>query len=427
MSIIITVLSLVVALSILVFVHEFGHLFVAKRTGVVVEEFGVGYPPRVWTFWRSPGEIVVEGLRIIIPRGFELPEGLRARSLVSLETADDARGRPVLTRLEEVDAASPAAAAASRVDRLDPGTIYTLNAIPFGGFARMLGEEDPTFPGSLASKSKRVRIAVLVAGAGMNLITAVLFFALALGLGAPVAADPENAVVQQVLAGSPAEAAGLQAGDVVVQADTTAIVRVQDLIDYTQAHLGQEIQLTVEREGQTLTVPVVPRPNPPEGEGAMGIVLGPRATIKRFPWYEALWLGLKQTAGLVFFILTVPVQLVQGLIPADLARPVGPVGVGRLVGDAVQYSLDTGWWYPVVTMMGSLSVALAVTNLLPLPGLDGGRILFVVVEAIRGRRIDPAKEGLVHLVGMLLLVALMLFITWQDVINPIPSIDWGGF
>jgi regulator of sigma E protease len=123
----------------------------------------------------------------------------------------------------------------------------------------------------------------------------------------------------------------------------------------------------------------------------------------------------------------VPVQVIRGLIPAELARPVGPVGVGQLVGDAVQYSLDTGWWFPAMQIMGSLSVALAITNLLPLPALDGGRILFVIVEGIRGRRVDPAKEGLVHLIGMALLVALMLFITWQDLINPVPPVEWSTF
>ena len=138
-------------------------------------------------------------------------------------------------------------------------------------------------------------------------------------------------------------------------------------------------------------------------------------------------MGARQTVTLTGFIFTVPVQLIQGLIPAEMARPVGPVGVGQLVGDAVQYSIDTGWWFPVMQLMGSLSVALAVTNLLPLPALDGGRILFVFVEAIRGKRVDPSKEGLVHLIGMILLVALMLFITWQDVINPVPSVDWGSF
>lgn len=420
----VTILGLVVALSILVFTHEMGHYLAARRVGVVVKEFGFGYPPRLFTFWHLSGKIVVEGQEIVVPSDLDLPENLAVGSMVTYETGTDDKERLVLTGIKEADPEEDAEAA-SEVEFLDRGTIFTVNAIPFGGFALMLGEEDPSAPGSLASKGKLARIFVLLAGAGMNLVTAVLFFALAMGLGAPVAAEPENARVTGVVAGSPAEAAGLQTGDVIVRADGTDILSLEDLQEFTRDHLGEEVLLTVEREGQTLQIEVVPRPEPPEGEGPMGIVLGPRTTIRKYPWYEALWLGLKQTVRLTLFIFTVPIQVIQGLIPADMARPVGPVGVGQLVGDAVQYSLDTGWWYPAMQMMGTLGVALAVTNLLPLPGLDGGRILFVLVEAIRGRRIDPAHEGLIHLIGLALLVVLMLFITWQDVINPVPSIDWG--
>jgi regulator of sigma E protease len=422
-----TILSLIVALSILVFVHELGHFLAAKRTGVVVEEFAMGYPPRLSTLWHGPGEIIVDGQKIVIPRAFKLPDGLRARSLVTYHTAQDAKGNTVLAGIAEVDPAAPEAVAARRIDRLDPGTIYSINAIPFGGFTKMLGEEDPNFPGSLASKSKRVRILVLAAGSAMNLLVAILFFALVFVLGAPAAADPQNAVIQQVMVGSPADTAGLQAGDIAIRVDDTPILAMQDLISYTQTHLGQEVVLTVERGDEVLTFALVPRVNPPAGEGSMGVILGPRTTIKHYPWYEALWLGLKQTGYMIFYTVTVPVQLIRGLIPVEQVQPVGIVGIGRIVGDAVQYSLDTGWWYPVMQTMGLLSVAVGLTNLLPLPGLDGGRLLFVIIEAVRRRRIDPAKEGLVHLVGMLLLVALMIFLIWQDIAKPLPSVNWGGF
>jgi regulator of sigma E protease len=424
MNPVVTIASLVLALSIMVFGHEFGHFIVAKRSKVVVEEFGFGYPPRLLTFGRTEGRIVVGGKAIVIPRKLKLPEGLQARALVVYETTTDGKGREVLTRIEEVDPQDPSAVAASRVELLDPGTIFTLNAIPFGGFAKMLGEEDPQFPGSLASKSKLTRIFVLSAGVGMNLLTAVAFFSLALGLGAPTVASPENAVVSGISSGSPAEAAGLQINDVIVQADNTSILSITDLQDFTQAHLGQSIELTVHRGAQVLQITLVPRTNPPAGEGPMGISLSPRTEIKHYAWYDAIWSGLKETASMTAFILTVPVQVAKGLIPANLARPVGPVGLGEIVGETVKYSLNTGWWFPVMQLMGSLSVSLAVTNLLPLPGLDGGRILFVIIEGIRGRRIDPSKEGLVHFVGLLLLVALMLFITWQDVVNPLPPINW---
>lgn len=426
MSVLITIFSLVVALSIMVFVHELGHYLAAKRSNIVVKEFGFGYPPRVWTFWRGEGKVVLDGQEIVIPRRFERPEELTARSLVHYETATDDKGRKILTRIEPVEPGSPEATSASYVEFWDAGTIYSVNAIPFGGFTSMLGEEDPTFPGSFASKGKVVRIATLVAGAGMNLLTAIVFFAAALMIGAPVDADPQNALVGAVSPGSPAEAAGLQVGDIIVKADDTDILAPQDLLDFTPKHLGQPVVLSVERDGQLLEIQVVPREKWPENEGPIGIVLGARKTIKRYSWYEAIWGGVQQTVGMTALILTVPVQIIRGLIPVELARPVGPVGVGQLVGGAVQYTIDTGWWFPVMQMLGSLSVALAVTNLLPLPGLDGGRILFIIVEAIRKRRVDPAKEGLVHLIGLLFLVALMVLITWQDVVNPLPSVDWSS-
>jgi regulator of sigma E protease len=423
----VTLVGLVVALSVVVFAHELGHYVAARLSNVVVEEFGLGYPPRLFAFWHTRGKAVIGGQEIVIPRDFKVPEGLGSGSRVIYETMTDAKGRRVMTRLEEAEPDDPEAASADYVDFLDPGTVFTLNAIPFGGFAKMLGEEDPSSPGSLASKGKLSRIFVLSAGSLMNLLTAVLFFSLAMNLGAPAVADPENAVVSAVAPGSPAEAAGFQPGDVIIRTGDTEILTIASLQEYTQAHLGEPIVLTVQRGEQLLEIGVVPRVDPPAGEGPIGIGLSPRTTIKRYPWYEAIWAGLKQTASLVVFIFTVPVQVIRGLIPAELARPVGPVGVGQLVGDAVQYSLDSGWWFPAMQIMGTLGVALAVTNLLPLPGLDGGRILFVIVEAIRGRRVDPAKEGLVHLIGLAFLLAIMLFITWQDLVNPVPGVDWSSF
>jgi regulator of sigma E protease len=426
MNAVVVIVSLFAALSIMVLVHELGHLLAAKRSKVVVEEFGIGYPPRVFSFWRSDGEIVLDGERIVIPRKLKMPEGLRARSLVRYSTQADEKGRKVLASITPVLSEDPAVDTASTVELLDSGTVYSLNAVPFGGFTKMLGEEDPTHPGSLASKSKRTRIAVLAAGSGMNLLAAVFFFSLAMIVGAPALADPENAVVSTVLPGTPAAASGLETGDVILQADGADVLTIEDLQKHTLDHLGEPIVLTIQRGDQTLDITVIPRTSHPPDEGPIGITLTPRTTIQRYPWYKALWMGLKEVVTLTGFIITVPMQILRGLIPADLARPVGPVGVGQLVGDAVQFSLDTGWWFPVMQMMGTLSVALALTNLLPLPAMDGGRILFIVVEGIRGRRLDPAKEGMVHLVGMLLLVALMLFITWQDVVNPIPSLDWSS-
>ncbi len=420
----ITVISLFLSLSLLVLVHELGHFLVGRRAKVIIEEFGIGYPPRLWTLWRSDGWIEVEGKRYVIPGKFSLPEDLDRQSRVRYTTGQDAKNRMVITSLEVVGEDDPEAAFAPPVQALDKGVVYSINAIPFGGFVKFLGEEDPSYSGSLASKSKLTRIAVMAAGAAMNLVLALLFFAGALMLGRPVAADPENAVIYEVAPGSPAEQVGLQPGDIVLEANGGPILKVDDLISATEASLGQPMHLMVKRGENLLEFQVTPRVNPPPREGAMGVVLRARTELKKHGFLEALWLGARETVELTGLIISIPVQIIRGLIPMDQARPVGPIGIGQLVGGAVQFSLDSGWWFPVMQIMGSLSMALAVSNLLPLPALDGGRILFVLVEAIRGKRVDPAKEGLIHLVGLVLLVMLMLFVTWQDIFQPVPMIQW---
>lgn len=419
-----TIVSLVLALSIMVLVHEIGHLVAAKRAGIVVREFGLGYPPRVLKLWRGRGKAIVGGKTLLIPHSFSWPEDVGVGSLALYKAAPDAKGRLVVSEVLAAEGEEQDEGAAGRVEFLDRGTLYSVNAIPFGGFALMLGEEDPTFPGSFASKGRLTRIWVLVAGSAMNLLTAVLFFSLAYGLGAPESAEPPNVLIRDVVPGSPAEGAGLQPGDIIARTDGIDVLTTAGLGQYVRDHKGTPVVLSLLRAGAELTVTVTPRVESPAGEGPMGIIMDVRQEIVHYPVLQAVWLGARKTATLAGLVLSVPVQLIRGMIPAELARPVGPVGIGQIMGDAVRYSLDTGWWFPVSEMLGSLSVALAVTNLLPLPGLDGGRILFVVVEAIRRRRVDPARESLVHLMGIALLLVLMLLITWQDIVNPLPSLDW---
>ncbi|HNR97685.1 MAG TPA: M50 family metallopeptidase, partial [Anaerolineae bacterium] len=418
----ITIVSLLVALSIMVLVHELGHMLTARAAGIVVEEFGAGYPPRLLSLWRSKGRIVIGGRTIVVPRRLSVPQEIVTGSLVSYHAAEDQKGRLVLTDVSVVAPEDPLAGQAQSVELIDRGMLYSLNAIPFGGFAKMRGEEDPGDPGSFASKRKLTRIWVLAAGSIMNLVTAVLFFATAFIVGAPAVAEPPNILVSEVAANSPAQQAGLQAGDLLMRVDDDSVETIEGLQEYIRGRAGAPIVFTVLRGEETIVLSIVPRENPPDGEGPTGILLGQRTVLVHHPWYRSLWLGLREAVSMAALTLALPVQLIRGLIPAELARPVGPVGIGSLIGDAVRYTLETGWWYPVMRMLGSLSVALAVTNLLPLPALDGGRILFVIVEAIRGRRVDPAKEGLVHLVGMALLIGLMLLITWQDLVNPLPSL-----
>jgi regulator of sigma E protease len=360
----VTIVAFVVVLSFLVFIHELGHFVAAKRAGVTVEEFGFGYPPRLLALGRW-GE-----------------------------------------------------------------TEYTLNAIPFGGFVRMVGEEDPSRPRSLAGKPKRTRLAVLAAGAIMNLLLAFLLFSLAFVLGVPVPVEFHRVSVLSVTRGSPAATAGLQMGDLILSADDNPVESPEELVAYIQQHLGEDIRLEVQRGSESLDVRVVPRREWPEGQGPMGAVIQPYASkmdIRAYPLWQALWLGLQETLSTILLTLFIPVLVLRGLIPAAAVRPVGPVGVAQMTSSAAQQVMATGWWFPLLQLTAVVSAGLCLANLLPIPGLDGGRILFVIIEAIRGRRISPEKEGFVHLIGMGVLVVLMLIVTYQDLISPAPTVNWSDF
>jgi len=355
-----TVLISALVLSVLMVAHEVGHFVAAKLAKIRVDEFGLGFPPR----------------------------------LVRLGKRGD--------------------------------TEYTLNVIPFGAFVRMAGENEPGVENGFADKSKKARLAVLVAGPLMNLLVAVIFFGLAFASGWPTATEYKHAMVLRVDADSPAQLAGIQAGDVIVQVDGIELEDTNHLSRYVKTKAGQEILLTLRRGSGYSQLRVVPREFPPEGQGALGIRITEEVTkvsLVYAPPLEALYLGAKETVSTISFTLSLPSLLLrQGLAP-ELARPVGPVGIFQMTGSAASQGIETGWWFPLLRLTGALSVALGLTNLLPLPAFDGGRVLFIVIEAIRRKRVDPKKEGVVHWIGLMALLALMLFITYQDIVSPVPTFE----
>ena len=345
-SMLVTIIAVAVVFTLMVLAHELGHFVVARRAGVKVEEFGIGYPPRILT---------------IAKRG---------------------------------------------------DTEFTLNAIPVGGFVRMLGEEDPEAPGSLASKGRLARAMVLSAGSTMNLVLAIVLLSAVYMMGTltPDETQP-GAGIYEVVEGSPAEEAGLRLGDTVTAVGGQEVENYEALSEYTRAHLGEQMSVTVRRDGAVLApLEITPRADPPEGEGPMGVRIGPPLVIKSYPIWEAIPRGVYETALSLFAIFSWAVAVVRGLVAPQLA---GPIGIVQATSEAVQYGLtDT------MRFAAFLSTQVGILNMLPFPGLDGGRLVFVLLEAIRrGKRISPQREGLVHVIGLAILLGMVLIVSYYDILR----------
>jgi regulator of sigma E protease len=349
-----SILAFALLLGFMVLIHELGHFTVAKLAGIRVEEFGIGFPPRLFALRRGETE-------------------------------------------------------------------YSLNALPLGGFVRMLGEEDPQQPRSFARARKRWRIAILLAGSTMNMIAAALFFAVAYMAGWPTVTATELEV-SRVVAGSPAEQAGLQRGDVILSLGGQPVAQSGDMRRVTEASLGQPVQLEIRRGTTSQTLQVTPRAQWPEGEGPMGIVILDRPTRVepvRYGSVEALGRGVRELGRSIVLTLSIPMLAIQGIVPLELLRPVGPVGLYQATSQATAETTRSGWWFPLLYMAATLGAGLGVANLLPIPGLDGGRLVFIALEALRGRRVSPEREGLIHLVGMAMLLSLVVVITYFDILFPV--------
>lgn len=302
------------------------------------------------------------------------------------------------------------------------GVLYSLNLIPFGAFVKMLGEEDPTHPGSFASKPRWVRAIVLVSGAGMNFLLAIAAFAAALMLGLPTITELGPAQFARVMPDTPAAQAGLRDGDTVVSVQGQP-ANLGQFRQATRSSEGQPMSLVVDRAGQTVPVVVTPTRSP-EGQVIIGVQLATNDVARMDP-VSATVEGARQAVGSIGMTLLLPKMLLDGQVAPSDARPVGLPGMAKMTGEATDYVAQTGLWYPLFMLTGVFSAGLAVANLLPIPALDGGRLLFVIVEALRGRRIAPEREAAIHFAGIVLLLTLMLVITANDIQNPIPSIRWG--
>lgn len=369
------ILIFIIVLGALIFVHELGHFLMARRSGMKVEEFGFGFPPRLGGFvWN-----------------------------------EEKKQHVFIAGNKEVSS---------------PYTVYSINWIPFGGFVRIKGEngEGAQDDDSFASKGALPRIKTLSAGVVMNFLFAWVLISIVLMIGFPRAIDPDekidpsqiNVQIAQVVSGTPASDMGAKMGDTIVSVNGEKSLRVERVQEIIQESKGKELTLVVRRGKETLTLHGVPRVEYPEHQGALGIALG-EVTTARYPFFEAIIQGAINTWQNTVMMVTGIGMLLGSLFTwnsAGLSDVSGPLGIAYLTKEVT----SLGFVY-LLYFTAILSINLGVLNILPFPALDGGRVLFVIIEKIKGSPVSQKTEGIFHQFGFLLLIVLMVAVTVHDFIK----------
>jgi len=306
------------------------------------------------------------------------------------------------------------------------GTDFTLNWIPLGGFNKFKGEDDPNMVGGLAAVNPWKRIVVLAAGAGMNLLTAVVCYTIYFSqIGIP---DLKATAIAAVEAGSPAEQAGLQAGDIVTRAAGIEISTYQQLLEITYQHLDEPLALDILRDGQPMQLAVTPRSDPPEGQGPMGIAIG-NPLYPASSWFATVPPSLSAVGRDISSLLALPGRLIAGTVSPEEAQMVGPRTIWNLFQQAVSRDLqsrqpDAGEAaaqpsnYTLIIIM-SLTITVGMFNLVPIPALDGGRIFMALTEIVIRRRIPAKYQMAINGFGFMVLVALLGIFYIKDLISPV--------
>lgn len=353
-----TIILFLLLLSLLVLAHEWGHYIVARKSGMTVEEFGFGFPPRIFSFKRKDGMIV--SVNIIPLGGFVRIKG---------ESGEDYRGAP----------------------------------------------------DSFASKSLWRRFCVLIAGVGMNLVVAFVLFSIGFMVGIPTllsgdipGATITNQAVQifQVSEASPAAEAGLAIGDEVVAIDDQAIGNSTAAIEALRTETAGEVHtFTVVRAGEERVIEVTAEQLADGDKVGFGVAIVDTGNV-RFAWWRAPWEGLRATGFAVVQIADALVGLLGRIVTnqslgADVS---GPVGIAVITGQVARLGIGH-----LIQFAAMLSVNLAVLNAFPFPALDGGRIVFLLYELVARRRASPRVEQIIHGLGFALLILLVLVVTFKDV------------
>lgn len=352
----------IIILAVLILVHEFGHFITAKRAGIRVDEFGLGFPPRLWK--KKIGE-----------------------------------------------------------------TTYSVNAFPVGGFVKIFGEnpDEESTNGkdakrSFVHKSKWVQAWVVGAGVIFNLLLAWVLISAGFMVGLPFSADDERygarvqgatLTVTQVIPKSPAETAGIKSGDQILAlysgADALEDPKVSSAQKFIASH--EELTFAYMREKKIKTVVMYPKEGLVDGRRAIGISMD-KAGILKLPIHEALYAGALTTAAFTWATLTGLLDFFKNIFigQADFSEISGPVGIVSIVGDASELGFVS-----LLSLVAIISINLAVINLLPFPALDGGRLFFILIEAVKGSPIKPAITNTVNGIGFILLILLMVVVTYSDI------------
>lgn len=362
-----TFLIFFIILAILIISHEFGHFLFAKLAKVKVEEFGFGFPPKI--FWFKKGE-----------------------------------------------------------------TIYSFNLFPIGGFVKILGENDETKDlnnqsskeedsGNFSFKPLSVKIGIIAAGVFFNFLLAWIIFSFGSVVGFPTEINDEanapnaKVLIVDIAKNSPAEKVGLIPGDIITrllhEAEPRVISKSFEVREFVSEHKGEEITIFYERGNETFSLNITPRISSPEGEGALGVAMA-RVDILKTPFYKAPWEGFKRASFAVIFIAggfyNLFADLFSGVnVSGQIA---GPVGIFSIIKTQSQFGIMN-----IINFTALLSLVLVVVNILPFPALDGGRILFLIIEKLKGSPINAKVANAIHTAGFALLLLLMLVVTYNDIMR----------
>ncbi len=375
-----SLLYFLAVLAVLVISHEFGHFIAAKKTGMGVHEFGFGFPPRFL------------GIQ------FKKDKKLHFRFVL---------GNRDLNASDE-----------------EYGTVYSFNWLPLGGFVKIKGEngEEAADQNSFASKKYWQKSLVLCAGVLMNIVLAMVLLTAGYMIGLPQTVDSMTDVsnvadrrieILQTLPGKPAEAAGIEAGDVILQVGDLQNPRLKQMQAYVDEHKNETILVRVKRDGEIIEKKIQPVVYSETGKGGLGIAIAEMGTV-RYGFFKSIWEGTKATFWYLKEIIVAFYLLLKGLLAGNGAGEAvsGPVGVAVMTGRVARL----GWIY-LIQFAAMLSLNLAVFNILPIPALDGGRLLFVTINKLRGKDVSQRIEQIFHTVGFALLMLLVIVVTVRDISN----------